>query len=75
MNKKFKVGKKYECANRSMGNVIVLNRVGKKIHVTDGKEEYTAVIKIDKDGDEFIQKTNVPLTLKGIYTYSADWEV
>lgn len=75
MNQKFEIGKKYECANMGIGNITVLNRTGKKLHVTDGKEEYTAVIKTDKDGDEFIQKTDVPLKLKGIYTYSADWEV
>lgn len=75
MNKKFEIGKKYECANSEIGTIKVLDRIGKKLHVTNGKEEYTAVIKIDKDGDEFIQKTDVPLKLKGIYTYSADWEV
>lgn len=75
MNKIFKVGKVYECANPHIGSIKVLDRMKSKILVTDGEENWTMVIKKDADGDEFVQKNDVSLNLKGIYTYSADWEI
>ena len=75
MGKKFKVGKSYECANMYMGSIKVLKRYKKNIIVFDGKEEYKASVKIDNEGDEYIQNNSVTPRMKGIYTYSASWEI
>ena len=42
--------------------------------VDDGECQWSARTKIDNDGDEFIQK-DTKLVTKGIYTYSASWEI
>lgn len=75
MGKKFKVGKSYECANMFMSSIKVLKRCKKNIIVFDGKEEYKANIKIDNEGDEYIQNNSVSSRVRGIYTYSASWEI
>ena len=74
MGKKFKVGKFYECANFYMNPIKVLYRTKKNIVVDDGECQWSAKTKIDNDGDEFIQK-DTKLVTKGIYTYSASWEI
>lgn len=75
MGKKFKVGKSYECANMHMGSIKILKRHKKNVTVFDGKEEYNITIKIDDDGDEYIQNNSVSSRMKGVYTYSASWEI
>ena len=74
MNKKFEVGKRYECANINLGYIEILKRTNNNITVFDGKEEWSGRARIDKDGYEYIQKTDVPLKIKGLYTYSSEWE-
>ena len=75
MGKKFEVGKWYECANFHLNPVKVIGRKKKTVTVYDGKDTWNARARLDKDGDEFIQKTEVRLAIKGIETYSSAWEV
>ena len=75
MGKIFEIGKKYECANFHMRPITVLSRTKKNVAVFDGKEEWSARVKIDKDGDEYIQKKSQQITCRGIQTYSASWEI
>lgn len=75
MDKKFKVGKRYECANFHMHPITVVSRTKKNITVFDGKEEWSARAYLDNDGDEYIQKRDQKLIYRGIQTYSASWEI
>ena len=75
MDKKFEVGKRYECANFHMHPITILSRTKKNITVDDGKEIWGARAKIDEDGYEYIQKSFTLLKDKGIETYSSEWEI
>lgn len=75
MGKQFEVGKKYECANFHMHPITVLSRTKKNVTVNDGFDVWGARVKIDNDGDEYIQRSTIPLRYYGLQTYSASWEL
>ena len=43
--------------------------------VDNGDESWGARVRIDNEGDEYIQKSSILLRYRGIETYSADWEI
>ena len=75
MDKKFEVGKSYECANFHYKPIKVLSRTKKNITVDSGDEVWSARARIDNEGDEYIQKSSTLLRYRGIETYSASWEI
>ena len=75
MDKKFEVGKSYECANFRLKPIKILHRTKKNVIVDNGDESWGARVRIDCEGDEYIQKSSTILRYRGIETYSADWEI
>lgn len=75
MDKKFEVGKSYECANFRLKPIKILSRTKKNLIVDNGDESWGARVRIDNEGDEYIQKSSTILRYRGIETYSADWEI
>lgn len=75
MGKKFEVGKSYECANFHYKPIKILSRTKKNVIVDNGDESWGARVRIDNEGDEYIQKSSTLLRYRGIETYSAGWEI
>ena len=75
MDKKFEVGKSYECANFRLKPIKILSRTKKNLVVDNGDESWGARVRIDNEGDEYIQKSSTILRYRGIETYSASWEI
>ena len=75
MGKKFEVGKSYECANFHYKPIKILHRTKKHVVVDNGDESWGARIRIDYEGDEYIQRSSMAIRYRGIETYSASWEI
>lgn len=72
--KRFEVGKKYEWYQAEYGWIEVLKRTPKCIVVTNGGSTWRMIVKLDKDGFEYVRDSSVPMKWRDAFTCSARWE-
>jgi hypothetical protein len=75
MDKKFEIGKSYECANFRLKPIKIINRTKRTVTADDSIEVWKTKIKKDDEGDEYVQKSTKIPRHRGVETYSASWEI
>ena len=75
--KNFEVGHFYECGDSGFDPIKVLRRTAKTITVTtNGVHIWRMRVRIDSDGNEYVQDCKVPKSYMdiGVGMYSTKWE-
>lgn len=75
--RRFEVGHCYDSGDCGFDPIEVLGRTAKTITVTNGITTWRMRIRIDADGNEYVQDSTVPKSYRsiGVGTYNAKWEV
>ena len=77
--KKFEVGKMYENADRGFDPIEIIRRTAKTVTVKHYYSDHTwhtwrMLIRIDKDGNEYLVDSTLPKSWRNLLPYSAKWE-
>ena len=69
----FEVGKSYEANDTGYDPITVTRRTDKTIWVDNGSASWRMRIKHDKDGNEIVTDSSVPVKWRDAFTYSSKW--
>lgn len=72
---KFEVGKTYEWYQAEYGHIEVLKRTPKYIWVTNGGSTWRMIVRLDKDGNEYVVDLTVPAKWRDAFTCNAKREM
>lgn len=72
---KFEVGKKYESADWGLSKITILKRTAKSVKVSNGDYEWMMRIRVDENGDEYVQDSSAGRKWVEAFTFKACWEV
>lgn len=75
MASKFKVGRMYEAADGGLDPITVIGRTDKTIKVKNDCAKWRMKLRTDKNGDEYVVDSSVPVAYRPAYTYEARWVV
>jgi len=69
----FEVGKTYEWMESGYDPITVLKRTNKSIKVTNGRNEWRMLVRVDDKG-EYVVDSSVPPHWRDVFTARAIWE-
>ena len=72
---KFEVGKKYEAFDSGLDGITILKRTAKSVKVSNGLNEWMMRIRVDENGDEYVQDSAAGKKWVEAFTFKACWEV